>query len=229
MFFLATNNIFRNFANCFQRTFFQMDKRLNEIIALEDWQVELINLLGVERLIAKFPYCNVLYMYAARFSSILDHQNKEVYKLLSAAYISDKNKLKEFLERPIAESPIKLKHQTKSVEEQLDKDILEEINQYTEPDLSENPTKEELIERFLKIENPKVSTVEHEGASLFTIDKIIKNSASKEFKNVTETMAKIYLQQGNKVMALKIYEQLMIDNPKKSVYFANRIKEINRE
>jgi hypothetical protein len=28
-------------------------------------------------------------------------------------------------------------------------------------------------------------------------------------------------------MAVKIYEQLMIDNPKKSVYFANRIKEIN--
>jgi hypothetical protein len=44
-----------------------------------------------------------------------------------------------------------------------------------------------------------------------------------------ETMAKLYLQQGNKAMAVKIYEQLMIDNPKKSVYFANRIKEINRE
>ena len=84
-----------------------------------------------------------------------------------------------------------------------------------------------MIERFLKIENPKVSQTEEDFSSSFTIDKIIKNSASKEFKNVTETMAKIYLQQGNKTMAVKIYEQLMIDNPKKSVYFANRIKEIN--
>jgi tetratricopeptide (TPR) repeat protein len=113
------------------------------------------------------------------------------------------------------------------VKQQNNKDILEEINQYTEPDLGENPTKEELIERFLKIENPKVSQSEEDFSSSFTIDKIIKNSASKEFKNVTETMAKIYLQQGNKTMAIKIYEQLMIDNPKKSVYFANRIKEIN--
>jgi predicted XRE-type DNA-binding protein len=206
-----------------------MDKRLNDILALEDWQVELLNLLNLERLITKFPYCSILHMYAARFSSLLNNQNKEAHKVLSAVYISDRVKLKEFLERPATESPLKKKQQQKAEIPTINKDILDEINQYAEPDLSENPTKEELIERFLRIENPKVSTVEHEGANLFTIDKIIKNSASKEFKNVTETMAKLYLQQGNKVMAVKIYEQLMIDNPKKSVYFANRIKEINRE
>ena len=133
-------------------------------------------------------------------------------------------RLKDFLEAPIMENPYK---KQSVVKQQNNKDILEEINQYTEPDLGENPTKEELIERFLKIENPKVSQSEEDFSSSFTIDKIIKNSASKEFKNVTETMAKIYLQQGNKTMAIKIYEQLMIDNPKKSVYFANRIKEIN--
>lgn len=200
-----------------------MDKRLNNLIELNDWQVELINLLGVERLISKYPYCNILYMYAARFSAILNNQNKNKYKALSAAYISDRIRLKDFLESPILENPYK---KQPIVKQEKNKDILEEINQYTEPDLSENPTKEELIERFLRIENPKVSQTEEEFSS-FTIDKIIKNSASKEFKNVTETMAKIYLQQGNKTMAVKIYEQLMIDNPKKSVYFANRIKEIN--
>lgn len=209
--------------------FFSMDKRLNEIMALEDWQVELLNLLSVERLITKFPYCSILHIYAARFSNLLNNQNKEKHKITSAAYISDRIRLKEFLERPASESPIKIKQQQKSNLLAKKGDILDEINQYSEPDLSENPTKEELIERFLKIENPKVSIVEHEGANLFTIDKIIKNSASKEFKNVTETMAKLYLQQGNKAMAVKIYEQLMIDNPKKSIYFANRIKEINRE
>ncbi len=201
-----------------------MDKRLNNLIELNDWQVELINLLGVERLISKYPYCNILYMYAARFSAILNNQNKNKYKALSAAYISDRIRLKDFLESPILENPYK---KQPIVKQENNKDILEEINQYTEPDLSENPTKEELIERFLRIENPKVSQTEEEFSSSFTIDKIIKNSASKEFKNVTETMAKIYLQQGNKTMAVKIYEQLMIDNPKKSVYFANRIKEIN--
>ena len=206
-----------------------MDKRLNDILELEDWQVELLNLLNIERLITKFPYCSILHIYAARFSALLNNQNKEAHKVLSAVYISDRIKLKEFLEKPATESPFKKKQVQKTNATQNDGDILDEINQYSEPNLSENPTKEELIERFLRIENPKVSTVEHEGANLFTIDKIIKNSASKEFKNVTETMAKLYLQQGNKTMAIKIYEQLMIDNPKKSVYFANRIKEINKE
>ena len=51
-------------------------------------------------------------------------------------------------------------------------------------------------------------------------------SVSDDFKMVTETMAKIYLKQGNKSKALKIYRQLMLNNPKKSVYFADRIKEI---
>ena len=83
-----------------------MDKRLNDLIELNDWQVELINLLGVERLITKFPYCNILYMYAARYSSILNNQNKDKYKTLSAAYISDRIRLKEFLESPIEEKSL---------------------------------------------------------------------------------------------------------------------------
>ena len=120
-----------------------MDKRLNDLIELNDWQVELINLLGVERLISKYPYCNILYMYAARFSNILNNQNKNKYKTLSAAYISDRIRLKDFLEAPIMENPYK---KQSVVKQQNNKDILEEINQYTEPDLGENPTKEELID-----------------------------------------------------------------------------------
>ena len=104
-------------------------------------------------------------------------------------------------------------------------DILDEINLYKEPGLSENPTKEEVIERFLKIENPKVGKVSSEEESP-VIDEIIKQSASDDFKIVTETMAKIYLKQGNKDKALQIYRQLTALNPKKSAYFADRIREL---
>ena len=83
-------------------------------MALEDWQVELLNLLSVERLITKFPYCSILHIYAARFSDLLNNQNKEKHKITSAAYISDRIRLKEFLERPASESPIKIKQQQKS-------------------------------------------------------------------------------------------------------------------
>ena len=107
-------------------------------------------------------------------------------------------------------------------------DILEEIDRYSEPDLSDNPTKEEVIERFLKIENPKVNTSENTSDNP-AIEKIIKQSANDEFKIVTETMAKLYLKQGNKTKALQIYRQLLTSNPKKSVYFADRIRELEEE
>ena len=61
------------------------------------------------------------------------------------------------------------------------------------------------------------------------LEKIIKQSANDEFKIVTETMAKLYLKQGNKTKALQIYRQLLTSNPKKSVYFADRIRELEEE
>jgi tetratricopeptide (TPR) repeat protein len=106
-------------------------------------------------------------------------------------------------------------------------DILSQINSYKEEDLSENPTKEELIDKFLNIEDVKTKKYEKRAEEKDeNIDKIIKQSASDEFKMVTETMAKIYAKQGNKEKAIKIYQRLMMDNPKKSVYFANQIEKL---
>ena len=113
----------------------------------------------------------------------------------------------------------------KQVEES---NIIEEINSYREPDLSENPTREEVRKRFLRIEPPETPNSETETESA-EIETVIKRSATSDFKIVTETMAQIYLKQGNKDKALQIYRQLLADNPKKSVYFADRIRELEQE
>jgi pentatricopeptide repeat protein len=42
----------------------------------------------------------------------------------------------------------------------------------------------------------------------------------------TETLAEIYVKQGNYPKAIKIYEQLMLSNPEKKLFFASRIKYI---
>lgn len=213
-----------------------MDKKLNDILETAESEVDLMSLINIERLIEKYPYSSVLYAYAAKFSMILNNQNKDKYLLLAAAYVAERSALKNFVEQPL-----KVKKSIKESETQIQEriyqnkesetktsSIIDEINSYREPDLSDNPTKEEVRKRFLKIEpiEIKVNEEETEGS---TIETVIKRSATADFKIVTETMAQIYLKQGNKDKALQIYRQLLVDNPKKSVYFADRIKELEQE
>ena len=213
-----------------------MDRKLNDILETEESEVNLMNLINVERLIEKYSYSSVLYAYAAKFSMILNNQNKDKYLLSAAAYVAERSALKNFIEQPlkvkksIKESGTQIQeqiHQNKESEKKTSS-IIEEINSYREPDLSDNPTREEVRKRFLKIEPPETSNsdAETEGD---TIETVIKRSATSDFKIVTETMAQIYLKQGNKDKALQIYHQLLADNPKKSVYFADRIRELEQE
>ncbi|MEE1097335.1 MAG: tetratricopeptide repeat protein [Bacteroidales bacterium] len=213
-----------------------MDRKLNDILEIGESQIDLMNLINVERLIEKYPYSSVLHVYAAKFSSVLNNQNKGKRLLLAAAYVSERTALKDFMERPLRVSgpmakPLQDIQEIKQEEKPLIEtkpNILDEINSYREPDLSENPTKEEVRKRFLKIENPKAGDVDENWES-GAIESIIKKSANSDFKIVTETMAQIYLKQGNKDKALQIYRQLLADNPKKSVYFASRISELETE
>lgn len=213
-----------------------MDRKLNDILETEESEVNLMNLINVERLIEKYSYSSVLYAYAAKFSMILNNQNKDKYLLSAAAYVAERSALKNFIEQPlkvkksIKESGTQIQeqiHQNKESEKKTSS-IIEEINSYREPDLSDNPTREEVRKRFLKIEPPETpnSDADAEGD---TIETVIKRSATSDFKIVTETMAQIYLKQGNKDKALQIYRQLLADNPKKSVYFADRIRELEQE
>lgn len=213
-----------------------MDKKLNDILETAESEVDIMSLINIERLIEKYPYSSVLYAYAAKFSMILNNQNKDKYLLLAAVYVAERSALKNFVEQPlkikksIKESGTQIQeqiHQNKESEKKTSS-IIDEINSYREPDLSDNPTKEEVRKRFLKIEpiEIKVNEDETEGS---TIETVIKRSATANFKIVTETMAQIYLKQGNKDKALQIYRQLLADNPKKSVYFADRIKELEQE
>ncbi len=93
-------------------------------------------------------------------------------------------------------------------------------------DSRDNDTKDtlstkELIDRFIKNE-PKI-TPKREFFN--PVDKAKRSSLDNE-DIVSETLAKIHLQQGNPEKAIKIYEKLILIYPEKSVYFAAQIAKV---
>ena len=79
-----------------------------------------------------------------------------------------------------------------------------------------------LINRFIE-NNPKISSLKKDE----TIEVVIpKNKADKSL--MTETLAKVYLEQKKFSKAIKAYEILSLKYPEKSGFFADQIKGIKK-
>lgn len=79
----------------------------------------------------------------------------------------------------------------------------------------------ELIDKFIEA-SPKISPVKHGAASTVTFD---LNAADNSFL-MTETLARVYLEQKKYQKAIQAYEILILKYPEKSSFFADRISDI---
>lgn len=78
----------------------------------------------------------------------------------------------------------------------------------------------ELIDKFIKSKPRKIDV----SKDPVTPQEMGKLSLVEDEGFVTETLAEIYAKQGKYQRAIKIYEQLSLNNPEKKVFFASRIR-----
>lgn len=92
-------------------------------------------------------------------------------------------------------------------------------------DVEEKPVKTEieqsLIDKFIQ-ESPQISPVKN---AFFSPAQMGKMSLVDDESFVTETLAKIYMRQGDHKKAARAYENLKLKYPEKSIYFANLQKQ----
>jgi hypothetical protein len=81
----------------------------------------------------------------------------------------------------------------------------------------------ELIDNFI-IANPRIEPVKEK--STFLLNDISKKGTDEEGGFVTETLARIYINQGYYSKAIFIYEKLSLKFPEKSSYFASQIEKV---
>ncbi|MBW2962401.1 hypothetical protein [Mesonia aestuariivivens] len=103
------------------------------------------------------------------------------------------------------------------------KEINREIATSSEEPLNENQSKKfDLIDNFIA-NNPKISpSKEHKSKEVKLADKGPSNQL------MTETLARVYLEQKNYSKAIQAYKILILKNPEKSGLFADQIKEIEK-
>lgn len=91
----------------------------------------------------------------------------------------------------------------------------------------------ELIDSFLNLGNYAIGETTDRQSSKVATEERREEAASEEETVVgntmlTETLASIYVKQKNYLRAIEIYKGLCLKNPEKSIYFASRIKEIEK-
>ena len=82
-----------------------------------------------------------------------------------------------------------------------------------------------LIDDFINTE-PRISKVKKE---FYSPSKKAKESISTEGLIYSETLAEIFAMQGNFPKAITAYQQLMLTNPEKKIFFAKRIEELKEK
>jgi hypothetical protein len=110
-------------------------------------------------------------------------------------------------------------------------DWLHSNNNYTERDTSDKEAINAVVEYFSEFDpsSELFGEVEKPKTEFFSPAKKAKKSLEESELPVSETLAKIYIMQGNYPQAISAYKQLSLAFPEKKIFFANLIKDLEKK
>lgn len=190
------------------------------------------DLLGTEDIsliaesLKKYPYCHVLHM--AHLKSLHNSSCFSFPRELarSAVHVPDRAALFELI------NSTKGGYQSGQAKEQTaasEQDAPRELGDWIKDQQSGVSGIEGLIDKFIKT-NPRIKPARETTASTGNDTAMEDTDGESYGPNVeslmTETLARIYVEQKKYDRAIEAYRILMLKNPKKSSFFANRIEEL---
>lgn len=136
------------------------------------------------------------------------------------------------VEQPLQFDPVKLdKHvldqqiRQNIIHFQNPEDKLSDAVKQREVKVVEERKSTAVIERFIR-EEPQIQPP---SADHLNTENKARKSSEEQFDLVTETLASIYASQAMHVKAIEVYKKLILKNPEKKSYFADRIKELEEK
>ncbi len=182
-----------------------------------------------------FPYFHVAHALSSRFEALQQDSNPSPSLPLAAVTSSDRKWLKHWLTNPIGASET-ITEETEGAAAEVvaspkpkkrpapKEDLIESIKRKDKKEILDVKKQEQidLIKAFSK-KDIKLATIKEIEANQNT-ENLADASTTLNDQVLSETFAKILLQQNKKAMAIEIYEKLALKFPEKRAYFADLIE-----
>jgi tetratricopeptide (TPR) repeat protein len=196
------------------------------------------DIMLLENATKRYPYFQLAYTLIAKgiHTKAPEIANDAIRK--AAIYALSRNSLRKVIENEIDWLPIKqIENLTESkqiqidpIEEEFKREKLEEdlIISIAKPQLR-NIQDEQLaiIDKFIKSE-PRIQPIKNQNGSDEIVD-LSERSTTLKNPLYTESYAKILVKQGRLENAIEVYKHLIVKNPEKMTYFAEKIEELQKK
>jgi tetratricopeptide (TPR) repeat protein len=202
--------------------------------------LSLNDIMTMENATKKFPYFQLGYTLIAKgiYAKAPEIAKDAVRK--AAIYALSRNALRKVIENDmdwnsipairVTENQLENKFSQGTIDEELNREKLEEelIESIAKPALR-NIQDEQLaiIEQFIKKE-PRIQPT-RQGDTIVEVEDLSESSTTLNGPLATESYAKILSRQGRFQQAIEVYKKILVKNPEKSAYFAEKIADLEKK